>query len=141
MILNPAKLFEYLNTELIRSNVDKCITLFYGVINNNNKTLLYTLAGYYPKPIIINHIKNMPMVEDGYPIGVFRWAEYQQFMMKIEDGFAIAMYSDDHGDSDEKNLSETNNTANHLLVELSKKITMSSDKLLANDRKLFLVRG
>ena len=93
-ILNPAWLLEYLNLEMIKANVGKYTTLFYAVINRKENSLTYTLGGHYPKPILVNGGKLVDLGEDGFPVGLFTWAEYDQHCLKLKSSFTLGMFSE-----------------------------------------------
>ena len=92
-IINPAALLKYLNQELLKSNVGKFISMFYGVISINDKSLCYCLGGYNPLPILINGTQQISLLEEGFPIGLFEWAEYEQHYIKLDNNFRLGMFS------------------------------------------------
>ncbi|MFT5452905.1 MAG: sigma-B regulation protein RsbU (phosphoserine phosphatase) [Enterobacterales bacterium] len=92
-IINPAVLLKYLNQELMKSNVGKFISMFYGVISINDKSLCYSVGGYNPLPILINGTQQINLLEDGFPIGLFEWAEYEQHDLKLNNNFRLGMFS------------------------------------------------
>ncbi|PCJ49965.1 MAG: hypothetical protein COA74_04025 [Gammaproteobacteria bacterium] len=92
-IINPSKLLTYLNSELLKSNLGKCISLFYGVISRHDQSLSYCLGGYNPIPIVSLGNTATSLLEESYPIGQLASAEYEQHYLKIENNFTLGMFS------------------------------------------------
>jgi serine phosphatase RsbU (regulator of sigma subunit) len=93
-IIDPANFLHYLNNEFISANLDKHITLFYGVIDCEKQLLNYSVAGQYPAPIISNHNKYSLLNEEGFPLGLFKWANYENYQIEIAEDFKLLMVSD-----------------------------------------------
>ena len=93
-IINPAKFMKYLNLELINANLGKHITIFYAVIDIENRTLNYCVAGQYPAPVIFNQGKVEMLVDGGFPVGLFDWANFENNQLAIYDDFKLLMVSD-----------------------------------------------
>jgi phosphoserine phosphatase RsbU/P len=93
-IINPAKFMKYLNDEFISANLDKHVTLFYGVIDDELNSLTYSVAGQYPAPILFNQEKIITLNEGGFPLGLFSWAKFENFQLSIAEDFKLLMVSD-----------------------------------------------
>jgi len=99
LIIQPDKLMTYLNTELISANLGKHITLFYAVIDCEEHSLSYSVAGQYPAPVMVD--PNLPvetriqaLKDDGFPLGLFEWATFNLKKLNIAQGFKLLMVSD-----------------------------------------------
>ncbi|TQV82899.1 response regulator [Aliikangiella coralliicola] len=93
-IINPADFMGYLNRELISANLGKHITIFYGVIDCSLMTLTYSVAGQYPAPALVNGGEVRLLKEGGFPIGLFDWANFQNYEIEISSDFQLLMVSD-----------------------------------------------
>jgi len=93
-ILNPEELMSYLNDEFLSANLGKHITLFYAVIDCEEQTLRYSVAGQYPAPVLVTSNDIVALKDDGFPLGLFNWATYQCKMLSIDSGFKLLMVSD-----------------------------------------------
>lgn len=93
-ITDPAIFLHYLNSEFINANLDKHITLFYGVIDCEQQLLNYSVAGQYPAPIILNCNELNLLNEGGFPLGLFEWAKYENYQVDIAKDFKLLMVSD-----------------------------------------------
>ncbi len=93
-IIRPDELMSYLNEELISANLGKHITLFYAVIDCDTQTLIYSVAGQYPAPVLICGNSTELLKDDGFPLGLFDWATFKSNDLKIKKGFKLLMVSD-----------------------------------------------
>lgn len=93
-IINPKDLLKYLNTELLNANLGKHITLFYAVIDCENNTMEYSVAGQYPAPLLMQNNTISFLKEDGFPLGLFDWVVYKNKTIKIYKDFKLLMVSD-----------------------------------------------
>ncbi len=95
-IIEPAKLFEVLNVELFRENLDKYLTIFYGLINKKDNTLTYSNGGQYPFPILINKKNNKCefLKTNGSPVGLIPNMSYETIQIKLPVDFLLVLFSD-----------------------------------------------
>ncbi len=94
IVINPAELCSYLNTEVINANLRKHLTLFYAVFDKQTGTLTYCNAGHFPRPIICMEGECETIDEKGFPIGLFEWADFQTNRIVLDKPFSLAMFSD-----------------------------------------------
>lgn len=94
LAINPAKFLDYLNKELISANLGKHITIFYAVIDCEENTLIYSVAGQYPAPVLVNNDKVSLISTCGFPVGLFEWANYENEHFLIGRKFQLLMVSD-----------------------------------------------
>ncbi|MBN1407094.1 MAG: fused response regulator/phosphatase [Calditrichaceae bacterium] len=94
VILGPANLLEELNNELLNEGLERFITLFYGVINQNTNTLLYSNGGQYPYPILWqnSHSEILPAADP--PVGMIVDRKFHEFKIVLPDSFLLALFSD-----------------------------------------------
>lgn len=91
---DPSAFLSHLNQEMIEANLGKHLTLFYGVIDCDSRTLFYATAGQYPAPLVSNHGKISILAEGGFPLGLFDWATFDTRQIKIASDFKLLMVSD-----------------------------------------------
>lgn len=93
-IIDPSQFLGYLNQELISANLSKHITIFYGVIDCDNSTLNYSVAGQYPAPMAIIDNQYTFLNDGGFPLGLFEWASFNNSQISIGADFKLLMVSD-----------------------------------------------
>ncbi|MGM0607297.1 MAG: SpoIIE family protein phosphatase [Candidatus Muiribacteriota bacterium] len=93
-ILNPGKLLQKLNNDLIFENLGKHMTIFYGVIDTQEHTLKYANAGQFPYPIVRKN-KSAEFIEvSGMPCGLLENTSYKSYEMDISEDFFLVLSSD-----------------------------------------------
>lgn len=71
------------------------ITLFYGILNAKNKTLLYSNAGHnYPILFRNDEIAYELSTEDGLPCGIFENSSYDENIIELKSGDILLFYTD-----------------------------------------------
>ncbi|GLQ30071.1 response regulator [Litoribrevibacter albus] len=95
-ILQPALVLERINKELLETGMGKHLTIFYGVLDTKENTLVYSIGGHLPLPILKsgNHCEFLSN-NGGFAVGLFEEAEYSQQELEIvADDFALITFSD-----------------------------------------------
>jgi serine phosphatase RsbU (regulator of sigma subunit) len=94
-ILKPAELMTELSKSLLKANLGKYLTMFYGVINTQANNMVYSVAGHFPGPILVKPNERAIYLEGtGFPIGVFAKAQYKNFSIDLPLGSHIVLFSD-----------------------------------------------
>ncbi len=93
-ILNPAALVKILNSELLREQLDKHMTLFFGIVNCSHNTLLYCNCGQYPYPILITADGTRLLDDKSMAVGMFEFAEYRNSQIDLPASFRLNVFSD-----------------------------------------------
>lgn len=94
LILEPAALLEWLNTEVLQANLGKYLTLFYAVLDRQEHRLHFANAGHFPRPVTAVNGQIATLAAEGFPIGLFGWSQYQAEQLSIAPGFAMGLFSD-----------------------------------------------
>lgn len=93
-ILEPDKLLGKLNRELIRANLGKHSTAFYGVLRKSDNTLFFANAGQYPFPVLWQPQGTFTLQQKGAIVGLFDFSEYKKCELKLADKFELVLFSD-----------------------------------------------
>lgn len=93
-VIHPARVLHRVNSELHASELDKHLTMFYGVICLKENTLHYSVGGHFPMPIMLTEKGSSYLDGRAMPIGLFPEAEYQEYKMSLEQNFSLLMFSD-----------------------------------------------
>ena len=93
-IIDPAAMLKKLNTDIIRENLDKHVTIFYGIIKREQRKLVYINAGQFPQPMLRanGHIELIKC--NGTPLGLFDFATYCNTERVLPKDFVFMVMSD-----------------------------------------------
>jgi phosphoserine phosphatase RsbU/P len=82
--------------EILCSNLadDKFVTLFYGVLDAEARTLRYTTAGHLPPLLVRRDGTHDTLREGGAVLGVFRDWDYQEGCIALSPGDRIYLFTD-----------------------------------------------
>ncbi|MBT8149162.1 MAG: fused response regulator/phosphatase [Pseudomonadales bacterium] len=93
-ILHPAEFLVQANAELMATGIGKHATLFYAVLNTRRNSLVYTVAGHLPLPILIADKETRYLEGHAGPVGLFEDAEYDEVELSLPDEFRLMVFSD-----------------------------------------------
>jgi PAS domain S-box-containing protein len=93
-IADPAALLERLNGEIFRENIDKYITVFYGVLDAEKRRLEFGGAGQFPFPVLWREGEAEALRTSGLPIGLVDSARYTNDAREVGDDFVLLLFSD-----------------------------------------------
>lgn len=92
---DPAAVVTAVNRQLHAcSPVDRYATLFYGVFDENTRTLHYVNAGHNPAMLIRSGRTVTWLESGGPPVGIFADTEYQARTIPLNAGDLIVSYTD-----------------------------------------------
>ncbi len=94
IIINPQALLGKFNKSLYEEDLDKYITMFYGVLVKNENTLIFVNGGHFPFPFMRNNDDVRLITEKSIPVGMFDFAKYQNVSMPLPDDFTLTIFSD-----------------------------------------------
>lgn len=93
-IINPDILLSKFNKYLNQENLDKYITMFYGVLLKKENRLLFANGGHFPFPFL-RYAGKVEIIEaKSIPVGMFDFAEYKNVSMALPEEFAFTIFSD-----------------------------------------------
>lgn len=94
LILSPSSLLERLNEDMAKENLDKHLTMFYGVIDLAEDTLVYANAGHFPWPILHSGDETVELEQPGVPVGLVRRTRYPERRLTLPPQMVLAVFSD-----------------------------------------------
>jgi serine phosphatase RsbU (regulator of sigma subunit) len=94
LVLSPARLLMRLNDEMARDDLDKHLTIFYGVIDLQENTLLYANAGHFPWPVLCDAGSVRVLELPGVPVGMMPHSRYQQHHVPLAASMSLSVFSD-----------------------------------------------
>jgi len=82
--------------EILCSNLadDKFVTLFYGILDAEARTLRYTTAGHLPPLLVRRDGTHDTLREGGAVLGVFRDWQYQEGIIRLNSGDRVCLFTD-----------------------------------------------
>ena len=93
-ILHPDRVLKQVSEMIEKQDLGKYLTMFYGVLNDDEGTMTYSNGGHYPRPILFDGQTARFLEERNLPIGLFRDAEYTSTTIDMPKSFLLAMFSD-----------------------------------------------
>lgn len=93
-ILHPQQALARLNRDLCRQNLDKHLTLFYGVINLEQHCMRYSNGGQFPYPLLYDGSELRVLECRGRPLGLFRDAAFGVQQCDLPHNSALLLVSD-----------------------------------------------
>ncbi len=93
-ITTPAQLLDRLNHSLLRgTHPEEFVTLFYGVLDTENRQLTYTNAGHNPG-LLYRSDSMMQLRTGGVVLGVIENTPYEQETVQLLPGDILVLYTD-----------------------------------------------
>jgi len=93
---SPAYILTLLNKDMLDTGLDKHITACMGILDDSNNTLLYSVAGHHPLPILYSEgsARFIEPKKSSFPIGLMEDAEYFNETLELPEDFALFLFSD-----------------------------------------------
>jgi len=93
---SPAFVLQEINNDLLDTGLDKHITVCMAMVDNSDNSLVYSIAGHHPMPVLYESGK-ADFINPGkssFPIGLVEDAEYFNTKINLADDFSLFMFSD-----------------------------------------------
>jgi len=73
---------------------ERFITCFYGLIDPDNKRLLYISAGHNPPLLLRTDGTSKLLTQGGMPLGIFETSRYSESVLEFQPGDILVLYTD-----------------------------------------------
>ncbi len=93
-IFHPEKLLKRLNDEILSENIDKFLTIFYGIIDLEKEEIIASNGGQFPFPIIIKDGKTTFPELKSFPVGILQFVDFETYTIKFSEFDKIFFLSD-----------------------------------------------
>ena len=93
-ILHPERTLQRLNRNLCRQNLDKHLTMFYGVIDLEQNSMHYSNGGQFPYPLQFDGSEVRSLECKGRPLGLFDDAEFRVWQCDLPQEYVLVLVSD-----------------------------------------------
>ncbi|MCK4981996.1 MAG: response regulator [Victivallaceae bacterium] len=134
IVINPEALLSKFNKSLYEENLNKYITMFYGVLVKDKNTLIFANGGHFPFPFMRHNNDVQVITEKSTPVGMFDFAEYKNVSLPLPDDFAFTIFSDGILEVlPEKNTEQQIERLKKLLNDKDLNLNALVDKLTADD--------
>ena len=94
LVLSPGRLLERLNDELSRDNLGKHLTIFYGVVDTRDGSLVCANAGHFPWPLLHDGEQTVSLEQPSLPAGLLPGARYRERRITLPERLVLAVFSD-----------------------------------------------
>ena len=93
-ILAPARTLDRINEELYRQELDKYITIFYGVIDVEENRMRASNGGQFPYPILFDGRNAREVNARSRPVGLFESVQFPSKEVELPQNFQLLLVSD-----------------------------------------------
>ncbi len=93
-LLNPKATLKRIHQELLTVDLDKYLTLIYGIIDSKTHTMRYSVAGHSPNPIVYSQGKAQYLTGKGSPLGLFAEVEHENYQFDLAEDASLWLFSD-----------------------------------------------
>lgn len=90
----PSDVLGHINRSLISCKLGKHVTMLGGVIDEQEKTLTYSIGGHLPLPVMYTDGEARYLPGKGRPVGLFEDADYQDERIPLPERFSLTLCSD-----------------------------------------------
>lgn len=94
LILCPARLLGRLNEEMAREDLDKHLTIFYGLVDCERHSLLCANAGHFPWPVLCDATGTRVLENPGVPVGMVPGTRYEEQRIPLWAPLSLSVCSD-----------------------------------------------
>lgn len=93
-VLSPVAMLKSANKELLGLGVGKFATMVVGLLDMDDNTLRYSVAGHLPQPVLVSHSGARYLRGEGPAVGIMEEAHYEEHLIDLPESFMLALFSD-----------------------------------------------
>ncbi len=93
-ILDPIAMLDRANKELMQLAVGKYATMVVGLLDMSDNSLVYSVAGHLPLPVLVSGQGATYLQGEGPAVGMIEDATYTAQRVTLPDAFTLALFSD-----------------------------------------------
>lgn len=149
-LLSPSRVLERINNELQFTALGKHATVFCALIDTDQRSMTYSVAGHTPMPVLVQDGETQILEGKGRPVGLFDQVDYSETVIGLsEQGYHLCLASDGVLDLlPGSNARERSAALSHAvgncdgeLEKLTQQLTWQDGNTLPDDVTLLMVRG
>ncbi|MDG1232587.1 MAG: fused response regulator/phosphatase [Pseudomonadales bacterium] len=92
--LSTAEILSWINAELMQWKLEQHVTMFFGIIDEENNFLEYSNAAHFPGTILCFDQGAKFLEIGGQPLGLYSEPVYQVHHVDLPENYSIVMFSD-----------------------------------------------
>ena len=92
--LSTAEILGWMNSELMQWKLEQHVTMFFGIIDQENSSLEYSNAAHFPGAILCFDQGANFLEIGGQPLGLYKEPLYQVHHVDLPENYSIVMFSD-----------------------------------------------
>ena len=92
--LSTAEILSWINSELMQWKLEQHVTMFFGIIDQENSSLEYSNAAHFPGTILCFDQGANFLEIGGQPLGLYREPLYRVHHVDLPENYSIVMFSD-----------------------------------------------
>lgn len=92
--LSTAEILSWINAELMQWKLEQHVTMFFGIIDEENNSLEYSNAAHFPGTILCFDQGAKFLEIGGQPLGLYSEPVYQVHHVDLPENYSIVMFSD-----------------------------------------------
>lgn len=93
-ILSPSRMLDQANRELMEMDIGKHVTMCVGLLGLEDNSLLYTIAGHLPAPVIYSAGEASYLEGSDLPVGLFADASYGETSIQLANDAVLTLFTD-----------------------------------------------
>jgi serine phosphatase RsbU (regulator of sigma subunit) len=93
-ILSAVAMLKRANKELLDLGVGKFATMVVGLLDMQDNTLRYSVAGHLPQPVLVSREGARYLRGEGSAVGIMEDAHFEEHMIDLPESFMLALFSD-----------------------------------------------
>jgi serine phosphatase RsbU (regulator of sigma subunit) len=93
-IMSPVEMLKVANNELLDLAIGKFSTMIVGVLDMQQNSLCYGVAGHLPQPVLMSQGGAVYLAGEGPAVGMMADAQYSEATIELPDSFLLALFTD-----------------------------------------------
>lgn len=93
-VMSPVAMLKQANKELLGLGVGKFATMVVGLLDMQDNTLRYSVAGHLPQPVLVSDNGARYLRGEGTAVGIMEDAVYEEHLIDLPSSFMLALFSD-----------------------------------------------
>ncbi len=93
--ISLADILARVNSELLETGLGKHLTIFLGLMDNQNSQLRYCNGAHFPYPVLVDEEQGARYLKGkSMPVGLFADASYEEFELLLHPRYHLTLFSD-----------------------------------------------